>query len=418
MDSTVATNRWRGVVALALAAGALGVLARRPSLLLVAVPGLVFAAYARTTAVGPVDLELTRRMGGATWRPGDEVEVEVTVRNAGSARLWDLRVVDGVPPALAVVDGSPRHGGVLGPGEATSFTYTVDARLGRHRFEPMTAVVRDLSGATEYTTTVADETELVCRPAAAALAPRATNRDAGPFTGRRRGMGVEFSHVRDYRHGDAARRIDWNRYARDRVLTTVSYRQQRALTVVAVVDARRPSYRGLEDGPDAIAAGVTTVEVLANGLVDGRNRVGVAALGWPDAWLPPATGRDHLAAIRGFLAGQRAFGVTPPDDEPSVGVQVDRLAVRLPTDATCWLLSPLCDDGAVEAARRLEAIGHPVTVVAPDVTARDTPGRRLAAIERELRVAGLRRSGIPVVEWSLAEPLAAAVARQGEVRLA
>lgn len=410
MADTTATNRWRGVVAVTLVAGAVGLVARRPAILLVAVLGVAYAAYPRLTRIPALDLTLDRRLSEPNAVPGSTVTVEVTLRNEGSTFLPDLRLVDGVPDALPVVDGTPRHGTALRPGESTTFTYGVEARYGRHRFDPATVVATDLSGARERRTTVADDTELASiRKGTETPVARAANRAAGQFTSGAGGTGVEFSHSREYRTGDPASHIDWHRFARRRELTTVLYRKERAQTVVLMVDARPAGYRGLDGGPNAVTAGVSAAEQLATSLIEGRNRVGLVALGWPGCWLGPATGRDHLLRVRERLATHHAFGPHPPDEATPLDAQIEELRARLPDDAQPVVLSPLCDDAIVDGIQRLEANGFPVTVISPDVTARDSPGRRLAALERAGRVSTLRRADLPVLEWSPTDPFARAV---------
>jgi hypothetical protein len=61
--------------------------------------------------------------------------------------------------------------------------------------------------------------------------------------------------------------------------------------------------------------------------------------------------------------------------------------------------TPLVDDYALRAARRLDAGGNRVTVVSPDPTVGATAGQRLARIERSLRCSALREAGIRVVDW-------------------
>ena len=77
------------------------------------------------------------------------------------------------------------------------------------------------------------------------------------------------------------------------------------------------------------------------------------------------------------------------------------------------LLVP-ADDAAVDVARRLDAAGHAVSVVSPDVTETGTAGRDLVGLERASRIAELRRATIPVVDWEREQRLAAALT--GEVR--
>ncbi len=51
------------------------------------------------------------------------------------ATLSDVRVVDGVPTDLAVLDGSPRGGETLTAGESVAIEYTLIARRGEHDFD-------------------------------------------------------------------------------------------------------------------------------------------------------------------------------------------------------------------------------------------------------------------------------------------
>ncbi|QLG60378.1 DUF58 domain-containing protein [Halorarum salinum] len=416
MTEFAGTNRWRGVLAVTLAAGALGLVANRPSLLVLAGVGVVYAAYPRTTPTPSIELDLERRVSDAAPTGGQRVEVTVTVRNAGDRPLSDLRVVDGVPPSLSVTGGAPRHGTALRAGEAATFSYEVEAAEGRHPFEPATVVVRDVSGAREAETTLADETEIDCSADDASAPLRSQTVDAaGRIPASHGGTGIEFHSTREYRRGDSMRRIDWNRYAKRGELTTVEFREERAATVVVLVDARAPAYRGRADEPHAVASGVAAAEQLLVAALEDRNRVGIAALGRSDCWLPPGAGRDHRVRAQSLLATHPAFSSRPPaaDGDPPVDERVSRLRQRLPPNAQVVLVSPLCDDDAVAAAREFEAEGHAVSVVSPEVTERGSTGRRLATVERAHRVRRLRQADVPVVEWDPSAPLAAALANAG-----
>ncbi|WP_440010609.1 DUF58 domain-containing protein [Halomicrococcus sp. SG-WS-1] len=414
---TTETNRWRGVVGLALAASATALVADRPGLLLVAVLGVAFAAYPRLARTPDPDVRVERRLSDANPRPGDEVTVTVTVTNEGGV-LPDVRVVDGVPALLAVTGGSPRTGTVLWPGRSVSFTYRVTAKHGRHSFEPTTVVARDLSGAHEVETSVAVDTEIDCTTADADGPLRdQTLDDVGSVVADRGASGVEFSRTREYRPGDAMSRIDWNRYARTGELTTVEYRSDEAATVVLLVDARPSAYRAAGDGPHAVAHGVSAAEQLLGSLHRNRNLVGLAAVGRESCWLAPGAGRDHRVEARHLLATHPAFTSTPPDDvderrdreRVDLDAQIEQLRGRLPDGAQVLLLSPLLDDDVVDAARHLDAHGHRVSAVSVDVTGDDSVGQRLAAVERRNRVSRLRSAGLPVVEWQTDTPLVAAL---------
>ena len=414
------TNRWEGVNALSLTAGALGVLLGRPGLLLVAVVGVAFGAFALAARPPEVHVELSRELERTAAPPGDRVRVTVTVRNAGGSLLPDLRLVDGVPDALDVVEGSPRTATALRPGKAASFSYTVRASRGDHEFDPVTVLARGFSGAIERETAVRarGDGRLACTPRLDVGDPLPLRALTTGYTGRvvtdTGGPGTEFHAVREYRPGDPLSRIDWKRAARTGEYATLEFRRERAATVVLLVDTREVSYLAPDpDAPSAVERSVAAAGELFTSLLSTGDRVGLAAFGPGAYWLAPGAGGDHRARAQQALATEGSFAPTPRDEPFFPGLELSRLRRRLPADAQLVLFSPLCDDYVVRAARRLDAYGHPVTVVSPDPTADGTAGETLAGIERGLRCSQLREVGIRVVDWAPDEHLGSAVAAAG-----
>lgn len=410
------TNRWRGVGSIALLAGGVGVLAGRPALLLAAVIGVAFASYARMASAPSADVEIERTVSESSPAPGEEVSVTVTVRNAGDSWLPDLRIVDGVPDAIPVVDGSPRLGTSLRPGKRATFSYAVTARRGSHEFGPVTVLLRDFGGAVERETTVGTETTLVCTPPLVAADPvplrTQTTQYAGLVSTDVGGTGVEFYSTREYRPGDSLNRIDWKRHARTRELTTLEFREERAATVVVVVDVREEAYRASNgDDANAVDYGVDAAGQLFAGLLDRGDRAGLAAFGPESCWLAPGTGEESRTRARRLLGTDSAFSSTPSDQSFYPTIRLRRLRRRLPADAQVILCSPLSDSFIATVARRLDAHGHAVTVVSPNVTGDETVGQRLARTERALRLSELRRVGIRAVDWNVDQPLSVALER-------
>jgi uncharacterized protein (DUF58 family) len=411
------TNRWRGIVAVALVVAAAGLLAKRQSLLVLATVGIVFATYRHATTLPEPDLELDRRLESTTALDGEEVEVHVSVTNVGDDLLTDLRVFDGVPPAIGVVDGSARRGMALRPGGEQTFSYTVEATHGNHSFEPATVVARDPSGEREREIDLpsTEDTVLDCTVGVSKPPVRQQTLDAvGRITANTGGTGIEFHQTRDYRRGDSMSRVDWRRYAATGELTTVEFREERSASVVLLVDARESAFRSPPEGTHAVDASVSAVEELFEALARGRNRVGLATLGADPCWVPPGTGREHHVRLRDRLARDPAFDRSSGEDPP-LDEQVRGLRGRLGDATQLIVLSPVGDDDVVSAVRQLEAHGHPVTLVCPDVCASTTAGERLARVERSGRLHELRQVGVPVVEWSLSDPLAIAVEASAEV---
>ncbi|MFC3958633.1 DUF58 domain-containing protein [Halovivax cerinus] len=410
------TGRWNGTVIVALSAIAVGVLLAESALVLLAIPPIVFVGYSHLTRDPVVSLSVDHHLAPTDPTHGESVEVTVTVRNEGPQPLADVRVLDGVPPMLSVRDGTPRHGAVLGPGESTTFSYRVEPKHGVHRFEPVTAVVRDVSGRLAMVTTLSTSTAISCRsPVRTIPLERVVGNRPGATAGATTGSGVEFSTVRSYRFGDPPGRIDWNRYARSGSLSTVSYREERTESVVLCVDARRECY--LSAGP-AEPHAVLYERVAAREVLDAVTAagtpVGLSILSAESTWLAPGTCSHHVGNIERTLEDDTTLSLEPPDrrtEDGCVDAHVSTLQPAVRADWGVVLFSPLCDDVPVEISRRLRERGCSVAVVSPDVTSGNSLATAFSQLRRRNRIATLRRADVPVVDWDPETPLEPTIRR-------
>jgi uncharacterized protein (DUF58 family) len=414
------TGRWRGVSVVALVGVGVGLLVGEPAVLLAGVLGVGFAAYARSSALQPGSISVDRSLGTDRPEPGENVEVTVAVTNETNRPLADLRLVDGVPEALAVADGSPRLGTALRVGESTTFSYTVTARRGVHTFGPTLLVARDLPGTTEQERLLTAETTLTCVPPLRPLTEPVPLRErATRYVGRVEtpsgGEGVEFYATRDYRRGDALNRIDWNRRARTGTLTTVEFREERSATVLLAVDARAGAYVSPEPyAPHAVDRSVEAAGRLFATLVDSGDRVGLTVLSPEECWLAPGSGVDHRVEARELLATHPALSPLPGDRHVAPTRWLRQLRKRLPSATQVVLLTPLHDDHGSLIARRFEEYGYPVTVLSPDPTADRTASHRLSRVSRAIRMSTLRSAGVRVIDWPSDRTVDEALARYDE----
>ncbi len=420
VDDRRTTERWRGAGAVALAAIGVGVLARRPAVLLAAAVGVGYVAYARAFDPPEPELSVERELDDDRPAPGDRVTVTLAVTNEGEGFLPDLRVVDGVPSALSVAEGSPRAGFALRPGETGELSYEVLARRGVHEFGPTLSIARDVAGRGERETSVSVGTTLSCvPPLPTPRAGLALREPSTPYVGRIDtdvgGEGIAFHATREYRTGDPVNRVDWKRRARTGELTTVEFREERLARVVVLIDAREPAF--VAPGPDrphAVDRAVEAAGYLYAGLTAAGNRVGIAAVGDDDCWLAPGAGEDHRTAARTLLATHPALSPLPGETALPWSLWARRFRKRLSAGTQVVFVSPLTDDYARRLVRRLDEAGFPTTVLSPDPTVGSTPGTRLARVARSLRVAALRSARVPVVDWPAETAIGLALARHGE----
>jgi len=332
--SQVRVQRWRIGLVGALGLLAVGLLYASPLLVVATAIPLSYLLYGSVSAVAPdSDIAFERRFDDRAPPPGDRTTVTLTVENTGAATLTDCRVVDGVPEELAVVGGSPRTGVSLRPGETTTITYDVVAKRGEYDFADPVVRLRSLSGGQTVTRVVpADgDTTLSCvNPLTDAPLRNTTLLRAGTHPADTGGEGLEFRSTREYQPGDSLSRINWRGYAKTGELTTVSFREERAIRTVLVVDARpngrvtpRPgnptgtelcSYAGERLYETLRAADVST-SVSAVGLDDDSDvPVGPAGIAWAsgDASDADSLARQVFAAVQSDAADPTAE--TPAND--------------------------------------------------------------------------------------------------------
>lgn len=421
------TSRWNAVVPVALAFIGFGIALQQSLLIFGGGVAVFFGVFATFFSAPTMPLRIERSLDPIDTErptPGDEIEVTVTVHNEGEGIQPDIRIIDGVPSGISVEDGSPRLGTSLAPGESTTFSYTITARRGLHEFGPAFTITRDLAHSTVRTNRIEIEedtdTSFSCVPSLRGLSvslPLYTQ--PGEYFGRipaGGGEGVEFHSTREYRPGDSTTRIDWNRLARSAndELTTVQFREERAATVVLVIDANPDAYLLPEpDHPGALEKSIEAAGQLVGSLLGAGDRVGVAALGPDPAWLDPGVGVQQELRIERFLATDPAFPPTPPTESnhPWWPREFHR---RFPNEAQVVLLTPLCDDRLRILINNLHSYGHPVTVISPDPTVDGTVGERLVQLERRIRIETLREAGIHIVDWDMDEELAIVLSRAAE----
>ncbi|MFC7237491.1 DUF58 domain-containing protein [Saliphagus sp. GCM10025317] len=410
--------RWQGAVVVALAICLLAVVLGAPALFVVAVVPLGYVLVGVSSGAPSTDLAVERTLDDDRPRPGQPVSVTLSVTNEGDRVLPDVRVVDAVPEDVPVVAGSSAFATAIRPGETVSHEYEVLPPRGQYAFGTPRVRVRNLAASALETLEpdAGGDGSLTCETLLDSFAVRdRTIRFVGRTPTDEGGSGIEFYAAREYRHGDPINRIDWHRLARTGDLATIEHREERAVTMVFLVDDRAGVHReSRSGGPDShdLTLYAASRGVLAS-LEDG-NRTGFATLE-DDVWIDPGGGDDVRQRVDdavGESAGDSALTGLAADG----GTLATDLDTRLPRNAQVVLCSPLTDDAAIGLVEQLRLRGRTVTVVSPDMTTSVSggdlsPGTAIAGIERRNRIDALRGLGSVVVDWDLADPLSVELAR-------
>ena len=217
------------------------------------------------------------------------LEVRTTVPLGPGAEL-----VDGTPE-VAAVEGLPI---ALDPG-------AVGLARGRYRIRPLARGDVSFSEVTlraesplrlwRYTARLGGPQSVRVFPNFAAttrfdeLVTQARTGVVGIKRRQRRGEGLEFHQLREYRMGDTTRQIDWKATSRKRELISREYEEERDQRIVFLLDCSR-RLRTKDGDISHFDHSLNAMILLAHVALKGGDAVGLLSVGEERRWLPPKKG--------------------------------------------------------------------------------------------------------------------------------
>ncbi len=387
------------------------------AIMLLSIPLILFWVQGLWRAPDQLNLQAQREVSLERVPPQTPVKVKAAITNSGGD-LEELQLEDIISPDLTVVEGSRRHLVSLRKGARFEFEYTVQGPRGAFAFDSIHAEATDHQGVRRVAADLPTSGQLLIFPLLSRIKyvpirPRRTRVYAGAIPARVGGAGVEFFGVRAYEAGDAPRRINWLISARhDQSLYSNEFQQERVADVAIVLDGRERS--NLFPGDHSLFEhSVLAAGALADALLNQGNHVGLLVYSKYLQWTLPGYGRIQRERILHALS--RA---APGSSQVFEGLQY--LPTRLfPPESQIVLVSPLVEDDYPTLVQ-LRARGYQVIVISPDpvtfeesvLLVRSTRipraevklAARIIRMERQWMLRRIRRAGVQVVEWNVAQP--------------
>ena len=344
---------------------------------------------------------------------GVRQEIALQVHNAGT-RPWRVTVFDRYPTTHEAT-GLPRVVRVP-PGEHAAIPYHLrPSRRGPFTFEAIELLVegpwrllsRHLLAGTSSEIRVLPDFQAVARYAHFAL----DHREAaiGVHRRRRRGQGLEFFQLRDYREGDPLRQIDWKAVSRRCALVSRDYQEEQGQQIVLALDCGRRLHA--QDGALRHFDQVLNAALLL-GYVALRqgDAVGMMTFSGPERWLAPQRGRGALSTLVG-----RLYDLDTTSEPSDFREAARRLLASQRRRALVVLVTNLRDDDEEELAEAAALLGrrHLVLVASLREEVLDAmveapvgefhDALHVAAawryrLARERTMAAVRRRGVSVVD--------------------
>jgi uncharacterized protein (DUF58 family) len=418
-----APPRWRltvaqtGAVVVGFLTVGAGVVAGHADVVVMGLPLLALAAWAwdrrpaatdekRATdaaPAAPVEVRLTADRTARALSIGYRVRVETPP----GVEAVQLRVLElGVRPRLHVLAASPARpidvrGRVPAPHSGPQRVVAVDWRL----VAAGGALVTDVADPVAVDRTIAPAFSPI---GALPLPPRLTGL-TGSHDSSRPGDGGDFHDIDRFRPGDRLRRIDWKATARlarePGELYVRRTRAQADATVFVVLDSADDLGENVDTWArfDPVNSGVTSLDIarsaasaIAAGYLRQGDRVALADLAVPGRVARPGAGARHLDRLLRAIAATRPSGATRATRRPPLLTQ----------GAAVFLLSTFLDDHPAASALQFAAAGHRVIAVdvlpagrTEELVVERRVAHRLVMMDRDNRLAALRRGGVEVLAW-------------------
>jgi len=168
----------------------------------------------------------------------------------------------------------------------------------------------------------------------------------------RRGEGLELRELREYRHGDSRRRIDWKATSRRQTLISREYEEEKNRQVVLLVDCgRRMRAR---DGELTHFDHVLNAALLLSWVALRQgDAVGLMTLAGADRWLAPRKGSLGMSSILRSVYDLKT-SLEPPDYQEAV----TRLTARQKRRSLVVLMTNLRDEDTGELLPALSMLGR------------------------------------------------------------
>lgn len=281
-------------------------------LLLVALAVLVALADLLVLALTPIP-SLRREAAGAVPLDRD-VASTLLLANPGALPVR-VEIFDGIPPVATSTQLPVRAR--LAPRSETRLDYRLrftqrgDFRYGcahLRRAGPLQLFVQDTLAGEQAAVRVYPDFATVAEYALLATDHRLSQ--LGIRRKRRRGDGLEFHQLREYRPGDALRQIDWKATARLQKPVSRDYQDERDQRVLFLLDGGF-RMRARDGDISHYDAALNTLLLLSWVVLHQGDAAGCLTFAGEQRWVAPAKGRDHLNRLMNQVFDLDAGGATP-----------------------------------------------------------------------------------------------------------
>jgi uncharacterized protein (DUF58 family) len=180
----------------------------------------------------------------------------------------------------------------------------------------------------------------------------------------RRGEGLEFHQLREYRPGDPLRQIDWKATARISKAISREYQEERDQQIVLLLDCGRRMHT--RDGELAhFDHALDAVLLLAHVALKHGDGVGVLSAGAQERWVAPRKGLAHHRTLMNAV-----YDLRTTDHATDYLALATALVARIRKRALVILVTNVRDEDQQELAQAMQLLGRRHLVLAASLRER------------------------------------------------
>jgi uncharacterized protein (DUF58 family) len=124
---------------------------------------------------------------------------------------------------------------------------------------------------------------------------------AGDENARKRGAGIEFDHLREWRPGDTSRAVDWRATSRRAKIIIREYIEEQDQHILIALDTGYRLHRQESPGKTQFDAALNAALALAAVACKKGDAVAVSLFGGGERWIPPQRGPHALSTLMNAL---------------------------------------------------------------------------------------------------------------------
>ncbi len=154
----------------------------------------------------------------------------------------------------------------------------------------------------------------------------------------RRGTGMEFHQLREFREGDSFKHIDWKATARQRTPIAREYQDERDQQIIFLLDCGR-HMRSQDSALSHLDHALNACLLLAHTALRQGDAVGVQTFAGSQRMLKPSKGRTQMSALLNML-----YDIHPSQSSADYSAAVEQLLHRQKRRALVIVISNIADE--------------------------------------------------------------------------